>query len=107
MAGGEIRRDGATIPGEVLGRENGHWLLKSAKNGGIYHAEDLCLTAHQVAARLGVKIGTVRAWVRDGKLTPTWRFSRKAVRFSANYLEGWLAEHEVAAIRDRAEEIIA
>ena len=107
MAGGEIRRDGATIPGEVLGRENGHWLLKSAKNGGIYHAEDLCLTAHQVAARLGIKVRTLRGWIRQGRITPTWKFSHKAMRFSANYLERWLAEHELETVRDKAEEIIA
>ena len=48
-------------------------------------------TSKDIAQRFGVKVETVRAWVRDGRI-PCIRASRKIVRFRIEEVEAALRQ---------------
>ena len=48
----------------------------------------------QTAERLGVRVGTLYAWVHEKRI-PHIRFSGKFVRFDPDEIEGWLVEKRV------------
>ncbi len=59
----------------------------------------LLLTTKEVAERLKVKPVTVRRWVAQGKLAPI-TFSQTCLRFSEDYIDRWLTDHQDAALAD-------
>jgi excisionase family DNA binding protein len=60
------------------------------------------LTARHVADLLDVSTETVLRWTRRGEL-PAFRLPSGAIRYRADELDAWLAEHTVGA-NDAAEE---
>jgi predicted DNA-binding transcriptional regulator AlpA len=51
---------------------------------------DQLVTPPAVAARLGLKVGTLNQWRRRGKGPPWIAVSRKAVRYRACDVEAWI-----------------
>jgi excisionase family DNA binding protein len=58
--------------------------------------EDSMMTYRDVAAALGVPVGTVYSWVHTGAI-PHVRLGPRLVRFSRASIEGWLAARSVPA----------
>ena len=55
------------------------------------------LTSEDIAQRFGVKVETVRAWVRAGRV-PCIRASRKIVRFRIDEVEAALRQEVTATL---------
>jgi excisionase family DNA binding protein len=54
------------------------------------------LTTREVASRLGVSSETVLQWVETRGL-PAHRLTSRAIRFDADELDAWIAEHATGA----------
>jgi excisionase family DNA binding protein len=50
----------------------------------------------QAASRLGVKVPTLRKWVREGRV-PVIRLSARALRFDPRALDKFIAQNTVEA----------
>ena len=51
----------------------------------------------QAAAFLGIPIGTLYAWVSQGRV-PHYRFSKRMVRFSRQEIETWISARHVEIV---------
>jgi len=74
----------------------------SASQGsqGALRGQDY-LSVEDVAAHLGVKVGTVRAWRERGVLPPANKFG-KLVRWPRQDIEAWARQHQEHVGRRRS-----
>ena len=92
----EARRKGERpIRGRIIGRDGDTFLLESWRNGGTYHVVNPLYTYGEVAAELGLHVGTVRRAVRDGDM-PCRRFGR-SVRFTRDDIDEYIDRSKCTA----------